>query len=60
MIFIWYADNRCDNMAHTEVNFYYKSFRSLLSPTLLITVGIRQVFNPAQNVPPKQIQELNN
>lgn len=49
---------KCDNMTHTKVNFYYESSHSLLSPTLLITDSIRQVFNPAQNVPAKEIQEL--
>jgi len=51
---------KCDNMTHTEVNFYYESFHSLLSATLLIADGIRQVFNPTQNVPTKEIQELSN
>lgn len=45
---------------HIEINFYYESFHSLLSTTLLITGDIRQVFNPAQNVPAKEIQELSN
>ena len=28
---------KCDNIAHTKVNFCYESFHSLLPPTLLIT-----------------------